>query len=153
MGMTVSTSAFDAVFVNTTDLLVWTVCGFVSPEHSGLQLVIVAADLQPEQYLDIPKATRWWDLDSLDEAFPMRLLADDVAVPMTFVGGSSGTDPQQERYESRLLFRFPTPLVDCVSLTLSLGMDMWPKPRVVHLDPEALRTDLARWHSLQIEVP
>lgn len=150
MDPTVSTSAFDAIVVREPALSVWTARGFVSDALCGLDLFVAATGLTPEESLAVPRAIRWWDMDSVEELFPLHLEADGVGVPVKVYAGASGSSwTTGADFEYCISIGFPTPR-QCRELLLTVGLDMWPKPRVVALGPDVMRADLLRWGSLPV---
>ena len=147
MGITVSTSAFDAVLEERPGFCVWLSRGYVSGDVCGFDLFLDAnseADGILEHFM---KEIMWWGDDGPESSLRLELTDGEQHVPLTLQAGGSSGGVGEGKVSARLSVEFPTP-TGFSSLVLTSSSLAWRHEAVAIFDTRELAAALERWRAI-----
>lgn len=147
MGITVSTSAFDAVLEERPSFCVWLAKGFVSGDVCGFDLFL-EADSEADGVLEhFMREIMWWGDDGPESSLRLELTDGDQRVPLTLPASGSSGGAGEGKVSARLSVEFPTP-TGSSQLVLTSSSPAWRHDAVAIFDTRELAAALQRWRAI-----
>ena len=146
MGITVSTSAFDAVLEERPGFCVWLAKGFVSGGVCGFDLFLDANLEARDVLVHFMSEIMLWGADGTESSLQLELTQDGKPVELTLAAGGASGGEGEGAVSARLSVEFPTP-AGSSAVVLTTSSPAWGHRAAVAFDPRGLALDLERWRA------